>query len=191
MEGLTDLHDIVAAILRSQAPAPGDEPKADIRPKASEVSSASEAIPAVDPEAPKLVQTPHPANELRHGRAGGKELTGAGLSGLLIEHPRRRRDASHLKFVAEQPCLICSRTPSDPHHLRFAQPQAMAKKVSDEYTVPLCRTHHRQLHQTGNELNWWIDLDVDPLPIAQQLWDESHGKSVETADKAASKSNGQ
>ena len=118
-------------------------------------------------------------------------MTGAGLSGLLIEHPRRRRDASHLKFVAEQPCLICSRTPSDPHHLRFAQPQAMAKKVSDEYTVPLCRTHHRQLHQTGNELNWWIDLDVDPLPIAQQLWDELHGKSVETADKAASKSNGQ
>ena len=115
----------------------------------------------------------------------------ARLSGLLIEHPRRRRDASHLKFVAEQPCLICSRTPSDPHHLRFAQPQAMAKKVSDEYTVPLCRTHHRQLHQTGNELNWWIDLDVDPLPIARQLWDESHGKSVETADKAVSKSNGQ
>ena len=111
--------------------------------------------------------------------------------GLLIEHPRRRRDASHLKFVAEQPCLICSRTPSDPHHLRFAQPQAMAKKVSDEYTVPLCRTHHRQLHQTGNEINWWIDLDVDPLPIAQQLWDKSHGKLVETADKAAGKSNGQ
>ena len=67
----------------------------------------------------------------------------------------------------------------------------MAKKVSDEYTVPLCRTHHRQLHQTGNELSWWIDLDVDPLPIARQLWDESKGKSVETADKAVSKFNGQ
>jgi DNA recombination protein Rad52 len=93
---------------------------------------------------------------------------------MLIAHPTRRRDANHLRFVAGQPCLVCSRTPSDAHHLKFAQPTALAKKVSDEFTVPLCRIHHRQLHQGGNEVNWWMDLDIDPLPIARQLWEESH-----------------
>jgi hypothetical protein len=88
----------------------------------------------------------------------------------FIEKSIRRRDRDHLGFVAGQRCLICRRTPSDPHHLRFAQPRAMASKVSDEFTVPLCRMHHRQLHQAGNEINWWMDLDIDPLPIAQDLW---------------------
>ena len=41
---------------------------------------------------------------------------------LTIAEPRRIRDKAHLRFVASQPCLICGRQPSDPHHLRFAQP---------------------------------------------------------------------
>src|SRR5262249_11059654 len=68
-------------------------------------------------------------------------------SQLPIAEPKRLRDKAHLKFVASQPCLICGRQPSDPHHLRFAQPRALGLKVSDEFTVPLCRGHHRQLHQ--------------------------------------------
>ena len=72
-------------------------------------------------------------------------------SQLAIAEPKRLRDKAHLKFVASQPCLICGRQPSDPHHLRFAQPRAIGLKVSDEFTVPLCRGHHRQVHQAGNE----------------------------------------
>src|SRR5262249_7909338 len=75
--------------------------------------------------------------------------------------PQRLRDKAHLKFVASQPCLVCGRQPSDPHHLRFAQPRALGMKVSDEFTVPLCRGHHRQLHQTGNEAGWWENLKID------------------------------
>jgi DNA recombination protein Rad52 len=101
---------------------------------------------------------------------------------LLIERGIRRRDADHLRFVAAQPCLICSKLPSDAHHLKFAQSRAMSKKVSDEFTVPLCRTHHRQLHHAGNEVNWWMDLDVDPLPIAQDLWDQSKAKRGQSAN---------
>jgi hypothetical protein len=74
---------------------------------------------------------------------------------LTIAEPKRLRDKAHLKFVASQPCLVCGRQPSDPHHLRFAQPRALGLKVSDEFTVPLCRGHHRQLHQAGNEVTWW------------------------------------
>ena len=58
---------------------------------------------------------------------------------LAIPEPRRIRDAAHLRFVAEQPCLICGRSPSEAHHLRFAQARALGRKVSDAYTVPLCR----------------------------------------------------
>ena len=86
---------------------------------------------------------------------------------LTIAEPKRLRDKAHLKFVASQPCLVCGRQPSDPHHLRFAQPRAIGMKVSDEFTVPLCRGHHRQLHQAGNEVAWWEDLKINALEIAE------------------------
>jgi hypothetical protein len=99
-------------------------------------------------------------------------------SQLTIAEPKRLRDKAHLKFVASQPCLICGRQPSDPHHLRFAQPRAIGLKVSDEFTVPLCRGHHRQLHQAGNEVAWWEDLQLNVLEIARGLWEESHAKAM-------------
>jgi hypothetical protein len=90
---------------------------------------------------------------------------------LAIAEPKRLRDKAHLRFVASQPCLVCGRQPSDPHHLRFAQPRALGLKVSDEFTVPLCRGHHRQLHQAGNEVAWWEDLEINTLEIAKGLWE--------------------
>ena len=43
--------------------------------------------------------------------------TGIDRSQLAIAEPKRLRDKAHLKFVASQPCVICGRQPSDPHHL--------------------------------------------------------------------------
>ncbi len=85
--------------------------------------------------------------------------------------------------MASQPCLVCGRQPSDPHHLRFAQPRALGLKVSDEFTVPLCRGHHRQLHQAGNEVTWWADLKINALEIAKGLWEQTHPKTA-AADTA-------
>ena len=98
-------------------------------------------------------------------------------SQLAIAEPKRLRDKAHLKFVASQPCLLCGRQPSDPHHLRFAQPRAIGLKVSDEFTVPLCRGHHRQLHQAGNELAWWETLKINALEAAKQFWEQTHSSS--------------
>jgi hypothetical protein len=98
-------------------------------------------------------------------------------SQLAIAEPKRLRDKAHLKFVASQPCLVCGRQPSDPHHVRFAQPRALGMKVSDEFTVPLCRGHHRELHQVGNEIQWWENLKIDPLGIAKVLWQQSRANS--------------
>jgi ERF superfamily len=85
----------------------------------------------------------------------------------------RLRDKEHCKFVATQPCAVCGRMPAEAHHIRFAQPRALGRKVSDEYTVPVCRLHHRDLHTYGDEASWWAGVSVDPLPIALQLWSKS------------------
>jgi hypothetical protein len=89
---------------------------------------------------------------------------------LTISEPRRLRDKAHLKFVGSQPCLICARSPADAHHLKFTQPRAMGRKVSDEFTVPLCRTHHRDIHSFGDEVAWWGRRAIDPVATARTLW---------------------
>ena len=93
-------------------------------------------------------------------------------SALPISAPRRVRDKDHLRYVASQPCLVCGRSPGHAHHIRFAQPRAMSRKVSDEWTVPLCATHHRALHSVGDEEKWWKERQVDPIILAKQLWRE-------------------
>jgi hypothetical protein len=83
----------------------------------------------------------------------------------------RRRNKAHLAFVAAQPCLVCQRSPCDAHHLKYAQPRSLGRKVSDEFTVPLCREHHHELHRHGNETAWWANLQIAPLETARELWE--------------------
>ena len=87
-----------------------------------------------------------------------------------IRKETRRRNKAHLAFVGAQPCLVCQRLPCDAHHLKFAQPRSLGRKVSDEFTVPLCRDHHRDLHRHGNEIAWWANLKIAPIEIARDLW---------------------
>jgi hypothetical protein len=102
---------------------------------------------------------------------------------LTISKPIRERDRNHLRFVAAQPCLVCGRGPSDAHHLRFAEQRAMGRKVSDKFTVPVCRLHHRELHRRGNERAWWGTQGIDPLPIAAALWERTHAVDSAAADR--------
>ena len=85
----------------------------------------------------------------------------------------RLRDKHHRKFVLRQPCLVCGRVPSDSHHLTFTQPRALGRRVSDEFTVPVCRVHHRELHRSGDEAAWWRGLNIDPVPVALKLWHQT------------------
>jgi hypothetical protein len=93
---------------------------------------------------------------------------------LLHPEPRRMRDREHVRFVSQQTCLVCGRRPCDAHHLRFAQNRALGRKVSDEFTVPLCRGHHREVHRHGDEAGWWQQLGLDPSVAARALWLETH-----------------
>ena len=127
--------------------------------EASNALSARNVMPAGRPDAsdnqkPSNVPRKPPRNSAV--RALGKTV--------------RLRNKEHRKFVSRQPCLVCGRTPSDPHHLTFMQPRALGHRVSDEFTVPVCRTHHRELHRQGDEAAWWDKVHIDPLPVALRLW---------------------
>jgi hypothetical protein len=89
------------------------------------------------------------------------------------KEPTRKRSKAHLLFIRAQPCLVCQQTPVDAHHLKFAQQRSLGRKVSDEFTVPLCRIHHQDLHRHGNEKAWWGNMQIEPLPIAKRLWQTS------------------
>ena len=93
---------------------------------------------------------------------------------LALPEPRRIRDRDHVKHVAQQPCLVCGRRPADAHLLRFSQSRALGRKVSDEYTVPLCRGHHREVHRCGDEALWWRQAGIDPTVAARALWLDMH-----------------
>jgi hypothetical protein len=108
---------------------------------------------------------------LHCGRRGKKRRRAAVVnkSALVLPAPRRIRDREHVKSVAKQPCLICGRRPADAHHLRFAQSRALGCKVSDEFTVPLCRGHHREVHRSGDEVAWWKKMGIDPTTAARSF----------------------
>jgi hypothetical protein len=97
----------------------------------------------------------------------------------------RLRDKDHRRFVLRQACLVCGRVPSDPHHLTFTQPRSMGRRVSDEFIVPVCRVHHRELHRSGDEIAWWRKLNIDPLPVALRLWQHTRADVELTPMKQA------
>ena len=100
---------------------------------------------------------------------------------LTISEPKRIRCKEHLRFVAEQPCLVCGRSPSHAHHIRYAQSRGLGLKVSDEFTVPLCAIHHSENHTTGNEREWWQATQPrsplrGPSLMAEQPLSRPHAK---------------
>jgi hypothetical protein len=111
----------------------------------------------------------------------GNQSRGIDKSVLAIAEPRRYRNKEHLRFVATKPCLVCGRKPSDPHHLRFTQPRALGRKVSDEFAVPLCRGHHRAVHRSGDEQAWWRSVGIDPTKVARKLW--KHARLIDDRNK--------
>lgn len=127
-----------------------------------------------------VVSEARPADKEEYSEAALAELPKRGArargidkSLLAFPEPRRQRNREHLRFVSRQACLVCGRKPSDPHHIRYAQPRALGRKSSDEFTVPLCRIHHRAVHRVGNEAAWWKHAGIDPLVVARKLWKQT------------------
>jgi hypothetical protein len=156
--------------------------------KLSELASAatnpsSEHAPAIADADPQATNTTVSTNP--------KQSAGIDKSVLTVAAPRRYRNREHLRSVAKQPCLICGRKPSDPHHLRYLQPRALGRRASDEFAVPLCRVHHRAVHRARDERAWWQAAGIDPIKVARKLWkatriDEGRIEADRTSQPATS-----
>ena len=127
--------------------------------------------PAAELQSP-IAQPPEVKPAQLEKRSRTKKIDKAALT---LAEPRRVRDRGHVRYVATRPCLVCGRSPSDSHHLRFGQNRALGRKVSDEFVVPLCRGHHRAVHRHGDEVAWWEKIGIDPSIAARSLWLETHG----------------
>jgi hypothetical protein len=162
------------------------------------------ALPQTDAEAPSVLEVADRTAAITAlptgpATADSDALPGIDKSVLTLTEPRRHRNKEHLRFVAQQACLLCGRKPSDSHHLRFTQPRALGRKVSDEFVAPLCRIHHREVHRVGDERAWWKRAGIDPVKVARKLWQQTRlnkgsvrpgSKSEPTGVNAEQKSNG-
>src|SRR6266511_2549004 len=149
------------------------------------------ALPSSDPAAPSndvpsVTQIAGPQVTATTESTDFGQAKGIDKSSLTVAAPRRYRNPDHLRYVAQQPCLVCGRKPSDPHHLGFTQPRALSRKVSDEFAVPLCRGHHRAVHRSRDERAWWRQAGIDPIQVARRLWKETHGMGQLRSQRPAS-----
>jgi hypothetical protein len=136
------------------------------------VSKSVEAVHQTAPPEESIGrhQTPEPAIV---GSVNLDDLQRSGhidKSRLMLGTERRLRDKEHLRRVAELPCLVCNRQPSQAHHLRFAQRRGLGQKVSDEFVVPLCALHHSHLHRSMSEVIWWERQKIEPVSVSRELW---------------------
>ncbi len=93
----------------------------------------------------------------------------------------RVRCPSHLAWVRGFICLIagndfhvCFGKP-EAHHVRRGTDGALRIKPSDSFTVPVCSTAHREIHDKGEE-RFGQEYDINLLGEANKLWRMSpHG----------------
>jgi ERF superfamily protein len=82
--------------------------------------SAADAQQVEEAFAAKLASI-HPAEPRDQSVTEKAGISEVDKSVLAFPEPRRIRDRDHVRHVIKQPCLVCGRRPSDPHHLRFAK----------------------------------------------------------------------
>ena len=87
----------------------------------------------------------------------------------------RVRSVSHLRWVRGFLCLIagngfhvCFGKP-EAHHVRRGTDGALGIKPSDSFTVPVCSTAHREIHDKGEE-RFGKEYDINLLGEANKLW---------------------
>jgi hypothetical protein len=137
-------------------------------------------------DASSVPQIVEPQETIMGGSTDPGRANGIDKSILAVAAPRRYRSREHLRYVAQQACLLCGRKPSDPHHLGFTQPRALGRKVSDEFVVPLCRGHHRAVHRSRDERAWWKQAGINPIKVARRLWKETRGMGQQQSERTAS-----
>ena len=137
-------------------------------------------LPAPDAPAPANDDAvPSQAEEARQAAAidaepadrGGRRLALTKRAGDCRPAPLSQPGAPSVRGPASVPCLWPQA--SNPHHLGFTQPRALGRKASDEFAVPLCRSHHRAVHAPATSWTWWKAAGIDPILAARKLWKQT------------------
>jgi hypothetical protein len=183
--------DLAAAWARDALTAKNSLSAADAKLVEDAFERRLSELPSSDAAAPSNGESPVPQisepqlNATSDGIDADQAKGGIDKSILTVAAPRRYRNREHLRYVAQQACLVCGRKPSDPHHLGFTQPRALGRKVSDEFAVPLCRGHHRAVHRSRDERAWWRQAGIDPIKVARKLWKATHGLGQRRSQRPA------
>lgn len=89
---------------------------------------------------------------------------------------KQTKDAAHLDFIRSLPCISCGNDIcTEAAHLRTddlkygKRSTGMQQKPSDFFVLPLCGDCHRVQH-TGNEMNFWTNIGVNPFILALSLF---------------------
>lgn len=75
----------------------------------------------------------------------------------LMLKPKLKRwiNDKYLQWVKSQPCCVCGATADDAHHIIGYGQGGIGTKSHDLFTIPLCRVHHRNLHD--DQKGWEIE----------------------------------
>lgn len=92
----------------------------------------------------------------------------------------RLRSKKRMQAARDLGCAICKNPIADAHHLRtIGHTRAMSLKNGDDFTIPLCRKHHDELHCSGDEKLFLALHGVDVVRILQELNGGSNDVSSE------------
>lgn len=91
----------------------------------------------------------------------------------MIGHPKppkRLRSKKRMEAAREGGCSVCGNPAADAHHLRIlGHGRGLGVKNGDDYTIPLCRQHHDELHAFGDE-KLFLDMHgLDPVKILDKI----------------------
>ena len=110
------------------------------------------------------------------------EEEGVSTGNRVMAKTIRLRDKDHRKYVSHEPCVVRGRRPAE-RIIFVLHSHARWHASSDEFTVPVCRIHHRELHRYGDEAKWWKGVNIDPVPIALMLWQHTRANGANVSMK--------
>ena len=81
-------------------------------------------------------------------------------------------DGSYTKWVKQLPCVCCRQQADDPHHPYDVGFGGGATKVPDYWVIPLCRTHHDELHHNvaAWEERWGLQLFHTLMTLTRAIY---------------------
>lgn len=72
----------------------------------------------------------------------------------MIKKPEPARSTRYMKWVKTQNCAVCYAPSDDAHHvISVGLGGGMGTKVDDILTIPLCRKHHTELHNSSSDFD--------------------------------------